>query len=41
MHQNIGSLPFGTVRISISYFTTSEEIEVFKKAIFQIIDEFK
>jgi cysteine desulfurase/selenocysteine lyase len=38
-HRTIGSYPEGTIRVSPGYFNTEEEIEIFLKALRQIINK--
>jgi cysteine desulfurase/selenocysteine lyase len=37
IHQDIGTFPSGSVRVSPSYFTTDEEAEAFNDALEQIL----
>ncbi|MBI9073725.1 MAG: aminotransferase class V-fold PLP-dependent enzyme, partial [Melioribacteraceae bacterium] len=37
IHQNIGTFPFGSVRVSPSHFTTKNEINIFTDAINQTL----
>ncbi len=38
IHEKIGTAPHGAVRISFSYFTTDDEIDLFLKAVSEIVE---